>query len=413
MKTDLDRLMSEQGLEALLVFGDAQHNAAMYYFTGGGHVSHALLIKPRQAPAVLFHNDMEREEAARSGLQCVSFSRYPLSTFLKQTGNDMQQALSLRLQAMLRDLGITRGKVAVYGMDEIGSAWALLSRLAKDMPELEIVGDSPALPMAMETKDEAEIARIRRMGAITTRVVGRVAEWLSESAVAADETLLKEDGTPLTVGDVKRKIHLWLVEEGVENPKDTIFAPGREAGIPHSTGTPDLPLRLGQTIVFDIFPCEAGGGYFYDFTRTWCLGYATDEAQALYEQVKAAYDLAVRSLQIGIPFRDVHRRVCELFESQGHPTPLHRDAPPIEGYVHSLGHGVGLNIHERPFSSLQGEEQRLNPGCVITIEPGLYYPDRGLGVRIEDTFWMRPDGTVERLAEFPHDLVLPMKRWKR
>lgn len=412
MKTDLDQLMTEQGIDAILIFGDAQHNPAMYYFTGGGHISHALLVKPRQAPAILFYNDMEREEAARSGLECVSFSRYPLSQFAK--GGDHRQAAARRLQAILNDLGITEGKIAIYGLDEIGEAWALLSSLVRLNPDLEIIGDSPVLPLAMETKDEAEVARIRRMGEITTRVVARVAEWLAGAQANADEILLKEDGTPLTVGEVKRRINLWLAEEGAENPQDTIFAPGREAGIPHSTGTPHLPLRLGQTIVFDIFPCEAGGGYFYDFTRTWSLGYATDEALALYEQVKAAYDLAVASLRANTSFKEYQRRVCEFFESKGHPTPLHCDVPPIEGYVHSLGHGLGLNIHERPASSLQSDgEQLLRPGCVITIEPGLYYPESGLGVRIEDTFWVRPDGSIERLAEYPHDFVLPVKRWKR
>lgn len=412
MKTDLDTLMAEQGIDALLIFGDAHHNPAMYYFTGGGHISHALLVKPRQAPAVLFHNDMEREEAARSGLECVSFSRYPLSQFAKN--GDPRQATARRLQAILNDLGISQGKIAIYGLDEIGQSWTLLSSLLHLNPNLEIIGDSSVLPLAMETKDEREIAHIRHMGEITTRLVARVAEWLTGAQVNAEEILLKEDGAPLTVGDVKRRINLWLAEEGAENPQDTIFAPGREAGIPHSTGTPHLPLRLGQTIVFDIFPCEAGGGYFYDFTRTWSLGYATDEALALYEQVKAAYDLAVDSLQANTSFKEYQRRVCEFFESKGHPTPLNRDVPPVEGYVHSLGHGLGLNIHERPASSLQSDgEQLLRPGCILTIEPGLYYPERGLGVRIEDTFWVRPNGSIERLADYPYDFVLPMKRWKR
>ncbi len=412
MRRDLDKIMTEQGVDALLIFGDAQHNPAMYYFTGGGHVSHALIVKRRHRPAVLFHNDMEREEAARSGLECVSFSRYPLSKFLEKA-QDLSEASALQLQSILSDLGIFSGRVAVYGKDEIGNAWAILSRLSQLMPELQIVGASPALPLAMETKDGEEIARIRRMGEVTARVVGRVAEWLSGHAVTADEILLKEDGTPLCIGDVKREIALWLAEEGVENPKDTIFALGREAGIPHSVGSSELPLRLGQTIVFDIFPCEAGGGYFYDFTRTWSLGYATEEAQALYDQVKEAYELAVQAIKPGLPFREVQRLVCEYFESQGHPTPLHTAPPLLEGYVHSIGHGVGLNIHERPFSSLQGEEMVLKTGCVITIEPGLYYPERGLGVRIEDTFWLREDGQLERLADYPYDLVIPMKRWKR
>jgi Xaa-Pro aminopeptidase len=102
---------------------------------------------------------------------------------------------------------------------------------------------------------------------------------------------------------------------------------------------------------------------------------------------------------------------CDYFESKGHKSPLHTPAP-LDGYVHSLGHGVGLNIHERPFSSLQtGEDHRLVSGVVFTSEPGLYYPERGMGVRIEDTLWVRPDGRMEILAGYPYDFVLKMDNW--
>ena len=125
---------------------------------------------------------------------------------------------------------------------------------------------------AMETKDAVEVKRIRKMGTVTTEVVRRTAEYLTSREIRPDEVLLKEDGTPLTIGDVKARINLWIAELGGENPEGTIFAIGRDVGVPHSAGTPSDLLRLGQTIVFDIYPCEAGGGYFYDFTRTWSLG---------------------------------------------------------------------------------------------------------------------------------------------
>ena len=73
---------------------------------------------------------------------------------------------------------------------------------------------------------------------------------------------------------------------------------------------------------------------------------------------------------------------------------------------------MGINIHERPFSSLlTGDDHRLVPGAVIAVEPGLYYPDKGMGFRLEDTYWVRPDGKMEILAEYPYDFVLPMKKW--
>ena len=137
------------------------------------------------------------------------------------------------------------------------------------------------------------------------------------------------------------------------------------------------------------------------------------EAQQLYDEVRAVYDKVVDNLDLNVPFKNYQQLVCELYEMDGHPTPLHTVAP-LEGYVHSLGHGVGLNIHERPFSGLSAtDDNQVKAGVVLTIEPGLYYPDKGMGVRIEDTVWVRPDGRMEILVEYPYDFVLPMKKWKK
>ncbi len=78
--------------------------------------------------------------------------------------------------------------------------------------------------------------------------------------------------------------------------------------------------------------------------------------------------------------------------------------------MHSLGHGLGLDVHEAPwFGASATDEDRLEPGVVVTIEPGLYYPERSLGCRLEDTVWVTPEGRFEVLADYPHDLVLPVR----
>jgi len=358
---------------------------------------------------------MEREEAAKSGLKCISYSTYPWQELLKEANGDIARMSALRLQCMLRDLGITSGRVGIYGHNDISSTFAMLDHFQRIAPEITLIGEpreGSLFMYATETKDAVEVERIRRMGKITTAVVGRVAGYLTGCEVREDEVLLKQDGSPLTIADVKSRIDLWLAELGAENPEGTIFAIGRDAGIPHSTGTPTDFLCLGQTIVFDIYPCEAGGGYFYDFTRTWCLGYAPKAAQELYDQVKSVFDKTMENFDLNAPFKDLNRLVCEEFEKMGHQSPLNTQAP-VEGYVHALGHGVGLNVHERPWSGLSASDDNLlKPGVVATSEPGLYYPEKGMGVRIEDTVWVRPDGKVEILAEYPFDLVLEMKKWK-
>ena len=410
MKNDLDALMQANNLEALLVTGPGQHNPSMVYMTGGGHITNADLIKKRGEGAVLFHYPMERDEAARSGLKTKNLGDYDFAQLLNKSGGDYLKAIVNRYQQMLTELGITSGRVALYGRSDIGTNFAIFSALQKEIPTLNLIGeiDSSVLMLARMTKDQSEIKRIRTMGTITTQVVGQVADFITSHLVKND-VLVNKDGAPLTIGDVKNRINLWLSEHGAENPEGTIFAIGRDAGVPHSSGNSSDPLKLGETIVFDIFPCEAGGGYFYDFTRTWCLGYASDDVLALYETVFSVYTKVTRELQMGRPFKDYQQMACDLFSAQGHPT-INEDPQTQQGYVHSLGHGIGLNIHERPWSGISSDEKDcLVPGSVFTIEPGLYYPDKGMGVRLEDSYCVLPDGKIEVLAEYPMDLVLPVK----
>ncbi|MFN3492669.1 MAG: M24 family metallopeptidase, partial [Anaerolineales bacterium] len=274
--------------------------------------------------------------------------------------------------------------------------------------------DTTMFMNAMESQAELEAKRIHKIAQVTIKVVDQVRTYPISCDVNKNEVLLKEDGTLLTIGDVHEKIRLWVAESGAELPSGFIFAIGHDAGVPHSAGNPEDLVRLGQTIVFDIYPAEAGGGYYYDFTRTWSLGYATPEAQKLYDEVQNVYEKVIENIDMNTAFKDYQKLVCDEFAKNGHKTPMNTDGVLTEGYVHSLGHGLGLNIHERPSSRhTASDDNRLKPGVIFTIEPGLYYPEQGLGVRIEDSYWMKPDGTVEKIAEYPYDFVLPMKKWKK
>ncbi len=409
MKSDLDQLMEMHRVDALLVTGPANHNPFMVYFTGVCGIMDGDLIKKKGEPPILFHAAMERDEAALTGLKTISYSKYPLRDLLKSTGGKFFAAQALRYQRMLADAGITEGRVALYGLTNLGPAWATFTRLRRLAPGIRLVGEesNALLLQAMQTKDPDELTHIQHIGRIAVSVMERVRTLLTTSRVK-DNTLFKPDGQPLTVGDVKRQIDLWLVESGAENPEGTIFAIGKDGATPHSTGNPAQPIRLGEPIVFDFFPCEAGGGYFYDITRTWCLGYAPPEVQKLYDQVRAVYSRVTEDMEMGAPCGAIQHMADELFEGQGHPTT--RKEPSTErGFVHGLGHGVGLHIHEKPwFNRVDSPDDRLLPGTVFTIEPGLYYPEQNMGVRLEDTYWVRPDGVVEKLADYPLDLILPI-----
>jgi len=415
MKSDLERLMTARGYAALLVLGGAAHNAPMYYLSNGAAVTErSVLIQPRAAAPLLFVSAMERDEAARSGLDVRS--ALPRLNELRAAGGNELTATARWLGELLAEAGVRGGTVAAYGQADLGAGHALLTALAELLPQYNFVGefDHSLIQQAMVTKDAAEAKRIRAVGTKTMRVVAGTEAFLTRHR-AKKGGLVKKDGAPLTIGDVKRHIRGLLHAENLADASNgTIFAIGRDAGVPHSRGRDADPLALGQTIIYDIFPAEPGGGYFFDFTRTWCLGYAPPEVAQAYADVLAAFKAVMRALTLtpGELCRSYQDLACDVLEARGHPT-LRTDPRGLEGYVHSLAHGVGLNIHEAPsFSGAPTNTDRLEPGMVITIEPGVYYPERGYGVRLEDCLWLNPATLkFETLGRYHKRLVLNGPNW--
>jgi Xaa-Pro aminopeptidase len=409
VKQDLDRLMAERKLDAFLVIGDSTGNPVMNYLTGGAHLERALIVKRRDAPITLIHGGMERDTAAATGLRLVDRdAHYNQMQYLQEHEGDQLTAQVAYLSDVIKNEGLT-GRLGVYGMFDAGAAMTMLNLLQDRLFDTELVGEygDSLFAAARVTKDDAEIAQMAEAGRRTALVVGEVQEFIRSHAVRG-EMVVKADGEPLTIGDVKAFLRGRVLHHGMLENHDTIFAQGREAGVPHNRGAETVALRLGQAIVFDIFP-RIESGYFHDMTRTWSLGYATDEVLAAYEQVKAIFDQTMAAARVGLPCRDLQAMTLDFFEAKGHPT-ARTNPGGHDGYVHSLGHGVGLDIHEEPRLSIAaGNATLLAPGHVVSIEPGLYYPDRGFGVRVEDTIALRSDGSVLNLTQFPYDLVVPMR----
>ncbi|MGL4648036.1 MAG: M24 family metallopeptidase, partial [Caldilineaceae bacterium] len=380
MRTDLDRLMAERNLDSLLVMGDAGGNRIMNYLTNGAHLENALVVKRRGGPLTLIHGAMERDNAeavaAATGATIVNRdSTYNPYSLLQKHEGDLLAARVDYLSQVVRDQQL-HGRLGVYGRIEAGEAYAVLNRLNAEI-DGEVVAEVGAslFSLARETKDAVEIAEMAEAGRLTSLAVGDVWEFLQGHTVR-QETLVKADGDALTIGDVKTFIRTRLNHHGMREDHGCIFAQGRDAGVPHNAGDPAMPLRLGQSIVFDIFPIVPSG-YFHDLTRTWSLGYATDEVQQAWDQTKEIFDRIMGSLRVGTPCRDYQVQVCEFYEALGHPTVMSHPGTQ-EGYVHGLGHGVGLDIHEEPrLSHAAGNRTLLQPGHVVSVEPGLYYPERG------------------------------------
>jgi Xaa-Pro aminopeptidase len=407
MKRDLDQLMGERGIDAAIVTGSGSNNPPMYYMLNGAHISGGILVKRREQAPVLINYDMERDEAAKSGLATLNMTHFDYTKLRRESQSGLEAAV--KLYRKIFDEFSVAGKVAFYGVGEKSSSFALLKALDEELQGVSIAGEyeNDIFTAARSTKETDEIERMRRVGQSTAAVMREMLNFIRDQRVVGD-TLVRSDGAALTVGDVKRFGRSRLLVHELEDPEGMIFAIGRDAGVPHSRGEADAPLRLGQSIVFDFFPREAGGGYFHDMTRTFCLGYAPPEVQKVYDDVRECLERVRQALEPDAPTRRYEELVCDVFEAQGHNTPR-QDSARQEGYVHSLGHGVGLNLHEQPFFGLSKSNQNvLRPGAVFTLEPGLYYPEQGLGVRLENTVYLDENGQFHSLTDFPMELVIEM-----
>jgi Xaa-Pro aminopeptidase len=246
-------------------------------------------------------------------------------------------------------------------------------------------GAEDLVQLARKRKDAWEIEAIRSVGRRTEEVVDEVRALLRSRRA-------------LTLGELKQAVSRGIRERGLVEDHETILSQGRDAGVPHSRGDASAPVRPSLPIVLDIFPADRESGYFFDLTRTFCVGPVPEELRRIHADVLAAYELAASEMRAGTPASSYQSLVCDYFEERGYATTRSNPAT-LEGYVHTLGHGVGLDVHERPWFSLSTtNHDEIEVGDVLTIEPGLYFPDREIGVRIEDTLVINEGGRAETLA---------------
>ncbi len=409
MRRDIDQLMADRNLDVILVRGKVLGNPPLFYMLNGVHLTQAVVIKKRGEAPTVVAGPMDRASAAKSGHTVVLTTRYRYGELLQQHEGDPLAASVAYYRKIFEDLGVS-GRLGCYGYLDQGYAYAFLTALDAATPDIEIVGEIEAdlIRVARATKDADEVARIRDVGRHTVAVVKQTVAFLQSHEVGDGEILRKADGDRLTVGDVHARIARLVAYEGLEDPEGFIFSTGRDAGIPHSRGQLDALIRLGESIVFDIFPREVGGGYFYDLTRTFCLGYAPEPVARLHRDVVDCLIALEADVRAGEMASYYQRMTCDFLGDRGHPT-VAEDPATQRGYVHGIAHGVGLDVHEVPrFHDDPSNGTRLLPGHLFAIEPGLYYPDEGMGCRVEDVLWIAEDSTVHNLTDMPYDLVVPM-----
>ncbi|HID16694.1 TPA: aminopeptidase P family protein [Candidatus Bathyarchaeota archaeon] len=378
MLQDMDGEMRRRGLDALIVIGDGTYNNPELYYVVGAHVPRGgIYLKKAFEPPLLLVNSMDLSEAKRGRVKEVkAFSDYGYERLLKAHGAG--KALPLLLKKVFKERGVS-GRIALAGRSELSKGL----RLADELKALgyRVVGEArpTLLESLMETKEPKELRRIKAVAEKAAKVVEETIDFLS--GLKPRGKFLFRGGRKVTVGDVKRRARLLLSEEGLVPSEGLIFSVGPKSARPHYQGEDRDPLAPNRPIIFDLFPREPGG-YFADITRTFVVGKAPRRVKAIHQAVLEAQRVAAERLRPGAKAKDVAGAVCGFFEKLGYPTV--RSAPKaMRGFIHALGHGVGLTIGDRPALSPFSQDE-IKVGNVVTIEPGLYFPRVG-GVRVEDT----------------------------
>ena len=250
-----------------------------------------------------------------------------------------------------------------------------------------------------EFKHENEVALVVKSLRAAEAGVERAARVLADSSVAADGTLIYE-GKTLSSERLRAEIDAELLRHGTL-PTGTICAGGPQGACPHNAG--EGPLYANSPIVMDIFPRSTTSGYWGDLTRTMLKGKASQTVANAYRAVREARDHAKTLIRPGAIPEEVHKAAAAILEKHGFFTGRN-DAGDF-GFFHGLGHGVGLEIHEAPRLSLRNRTP-LRGGEIVTVEPGLYYPEWG-GIRLEDMVFVEPGGSCRCLTECPDFLEIP------
>ncbi|MEO0238537.1 MAG: Xaa-Pro peptidase family protein [candidate division WOR-3 bacterium] len=396
----IDLLMEKYGVDWVVVEGSGSATS-LFYLTRGAHIGSGIFLKERGKSPILIHIDMERDNVKHlADFSLVSFSSLNLRD-LNQIKDPVERGFAYYKRIFER-FGV-RGKVYFQGERFNNVSLEVFKRISSELSGIQFPPiKEDIIYIARRQKTEEEIERLMSVATRTQEAFLVLIDYLKK--LDRSSGYLEDNGRPVTIGAARVFLRNELIKRGLIDSSGMIIAQGRDGGVPHNHGNDEEPIKVGTPIVFDIYPREYGGGFYFDMTRTYSFGEPSEDVIDAFEQVRYIQEEAVKQAVEGKACKELEELVVNYFESKGHET-LRKNPQAQEGYVHSLGHGVGLDVHELPVINLNSEHT-LEKGDVFTIEPGLYYPSKGFGIRIEDTLYIDKEGRTVNLTFVPKDLVL-------
>ena len=345
---------------------DSEHDANMLYAVGMFVPDPFIFLRSRGRDYIVM-SDLEIDRARKQAPHCCVLSLGRYQQKLHREGIK-RPGFAQVIPALLREKDIRR--VVVPQDFPYGLAADLQRHRIKVVPR-----PGNFFP-ERESKSAAEVRKLSAALLMAEIGMSEAMQVLHRARIGKDRRLLYHD-VPLTSEKLRAVIDTAILQAG-GLAAHTIVAGGRQGCDPHEAGYG--PLHANEPIILDIFPRSQKTGYFGDITRTVVRGRASEAVRKLYDTVLQGQKLAFQKMRPGVPTAQVHQAVQEFFERGGYRTGRRHGR--MQGFFHGTGHGLGLEIHEEPRVG-PNSAGVLQAGHMVTVEPGLYYPEIG-GVRLED-----------------------------
>lgn len=358
----------------LLIVADSDRDADMLYAVGMFVPDPFIYLRLRGKCHVVM-NDLEIDRARKDAKHCKIISRSHCAKQLERAGvKKISTARIIRF--ILRQKKISR--LAVPASFPLGLAEELRSL------KIKVKCRHGAFFPERARKSAEEVKRISAALMMAEVGLAEGIQALKNSKIGRNRKLIYRNN-PLTSEKLRAIIDTAILQAG-GLANHTIVAGGEQACDPHECG--HGRLRAGDPIVIDVFPRSQRTGYFGDITRTVVKGRASEALRKLYDTVERGQDIAFESMKHNAPTAEIHEQVRQLFVREGYKTGRHNGR--MQGFFHGTGHGVGMELHEAPRVG-PASKDKLLAGHVVTVEPGLYYPNLG-GVRLEDMALVTTNG---------------------